>query len=266
MNNLFNSYDLPCSDCSNEPLSRIPLRRILDTLDRDYAKNDLERALSHLQYWIKECKCLQDMRSELSLLNELIGLCRRLDDEMIALSALERAQELIGALHIENTVSAATIWLNMATTYKHFDKNEKALALYKSTEDAYISLLSPSAYEFAALYNNKSSALIALGWYEEAYQLLARALEILEGCDGEKIDSAITYCNLAQLFGVWRRDEGEIDRYLDAAWDVICAPDIVHDGKYAFVCAKSSETFKLFGKDELALALLEVAREIYEGA
>ena len=266
MSTLFNSYDLPCADCSNEPIGKIPLMRVLDTLDRDYAKNDLESCERHLRYWIKECELLGDRRSELSLWNEMIGLCRRLNDAELAFTALERAADLIDLLHLCDTVSGATIFINMATTYKHFGKSDEALALYQKAEEAYFGLLPPDSYEYAALYNNKAATLIGVGRYEEAMKLLCTALDILEHCPNERIDRAISYGNLAQLVSEWTNDGAKVEEYLDMAWECICDSDVLHDGKYAFVCAKLSEVFLLFGKDDAALALAEVAREIYEGA
>ncbi len=265
MSTVFNSYDLPCFDCSNEPLGKIPLMRVIDMLDRHYAKNDLVLCEKHLRYWIKECAMLEDLRSELSLWNEMIGLCRRLNDAELAFWALDRITALIDILHLNNTVSCATIFLNMATTYKHFGKSEEALALYQMVENTYNGTLPIYSYEYAALYNNKAASLIGIGRYEEAMKLLLNALDVLEHCPKARIDQVISYGNLAQLVWEWRGDRRQAEAYLDMAWDIICAPDILHDGKYAFVCAKSSEVYALLGKEDAAIALAEVAREIYEG-
>lgn len=265
MSTVFDVYNLPCADCSNEPIGRIPLARILDRLDCDYARNDLSSAKKHLDYWIRECQTLNDRRSELSLWNEMIGLCRRLNDFELAIQALERAADLIEALHLAGSVSGATIFLNMATTYKHFGKSDIALKLYDRVEAVYAELLSEESYEYAALYNNKATALMGVGRYEEAMRLLLRALDILELCPSERIDCAISYGNLAQLTYESKTDFAKADKYLDLAWETVCEPDLLHDGRYAFVCAKLSEVFALLGKEEAALALAEVAREIYEG-
>lgn len=266
MDNLLNLYDLSCTDCSNEPLGRIPLARILDTLDRDYGRNDLEACERHLRYWIDECVALKDIRSELSLSNELLGLCRRLNNAALADAVLERVAYLVGILRLEKTVSGATILVNMATTCKHFGASEKALTLYQRAEDAYEGLLPAVSYEYAALYNNKATVFLELERYEEAWNLLMKALEILECCPKEKIDQAISYGILAEIAAKRKKNDEDAEAYLAKAWEIICSPDVEHNGKYAFVCAKSAEVFYAFGKYEEALALDEVAREIYEGA
>lgn len=266
MKPFYENYDLPCSGCSNEPIEKIPLFRIIETLDSDYAKNDLVSATRHLQYWRREAMMLGDMRSELSLCNEMIGLCRRTNDIEEANAVISRADFLIDKLRIENTASAGTVYLNMATTLKHFGDSEKALLFYEKTERIYQTTLPQNAYEYAALFNNKAAVLEELGRYEEAFILLHKALETLDLLSCHRIDKAISYVNLARLLFVWKEDTDAVDRYLALAWETVCESGISHDGAYAFVCAKASEVFAYFGRDDEALALSEVAREIYEGA
>lgn len=265
MTSIFDNYDLPCSGCSNEPVDKIPLARIIHILDQDYSKNDLVAAERHLSYWMKEASALRDRRSELSLCNEMIGLCRRTNDKTLAFTVIDRAVELIDALSITNTTSAGTVFLNAATTYKHFGEVEKALLFYQKTEIIYAKLLPCNAYEYAALYNNKAAVLEDLERYDEAEALLQRALSILEECDEYRIDKAISYVNLARLVFSWKQDNELADRYLDYAWEVLTDPGIAHDGMYAFVCAKASDEFASLGREDEAFALAEVAKEIYEG-
>lgn len=263
---ILESYDLPCTDCSNEPLGKIPLTRVIDTLDRDYAKNDLVSAERHLIYWKKEAAMLMDLRSELSICNEIIGLCRRTENRAMAFDAIERAVAIMDKLDLCKTVAAGTVYLNMATTLRHFDETDKALAFYQKTEEVYRLTLPTCSYEYAALYNNKASTLESLERFEESYELLKTALTILDSLSEHYVDKAITYVNLARLFFVWKKDTAASDENLALAWDVLTDPSVKHDAAYAFVCLKASEVFAYFDMSDEAEALLEVAREIYEGA
>ncbi len=262
---MFDSYDLPCGTCSNEPNDRISLVRVIELLDRDYQKNDIISAERHLEYWKKEAAMLGDYRSELSLCNEQIGLCRRTGNKEKAFEAITRADELIRKLGLSRTESAATIFLNMATTYLHFGEKETSMTFYQKAETGYRYAISENSYEYAALYNNKATALESLNRFEEAEILLQKALLILENCPDHKADQAISYVNLARLVSVWKRDIDQSQVYLSKAWEVLTDPEIKRDGLYAFVCIKASEVFAAFGKKDEVEALLEVAKEIYEG-
>ena len=265
MEKAFETFNLPCNDCSNEPLDRIPLARIIDTLDRDYAKNDLISAERHLTYWIREARQLNDKRSELSLCNEMIGLCRRTHDKNAALTIMECAIKLIEDLGVDNTLSAGTILLNGATTYEHFGDYEKALELYSDVERIYDLVLSRNSYEYAALYNNKAGAMELLHRYSDAESLLLLALSVLDACGTHVVDKAISYAGLARLAFLCHKDRDSIDQFLDMAWSVLTDSNVLHDGLYAYVCSKVSEDFFLLSRQEEAIALAEVAKEIYEG-
>ena len=262
----FTQYDLPCEGCSNEPLDKIPLARVIETLDRDYAKNDLESAKRHIAYWRCEANKLGDLRSELSLCNEEIGLCRRTNDRNAAFSSIDRAYVLIERLGVEHTRSAGTVMVNMATTYLHFQDHEKALIFYEKAETVFKNSLPSSSYEYAALYNNQAAAHEALSRYEKAESLLKKALTVLEGCPSHRVDMAISYANLARVTWAFKQNEASSLSYLSQSWEILTDERVTHDGLYAFVCSKCAEVFAYFGKEEEAIALFEVAREIYEGS
>lgn len=266
INKNFTQYDLPCEGCSNEPLDKIPLARVIETLDRDYAKNDLESAKRHITYWRREAEKLGDLRSELSLCNEEIGLCRRTNDKDAALASIDRACILIERVGMEQARSAGTVMVNIATTCLHFKDNEKALAFYGKAEAIFKDSLPAISYEYAALYNNQAAAYEALSYYEKAESLLKKALSILDGCPSHRIDMAISYANLARVTWAFKKNEAYSLAYLSQSWEVLTDETVTHDGLYAFVCSKCAEVFALFGKEEEAIALYEVAREIYEGS
>ena len=56
---------------------RIPTFRVLEKLDEILRKNDFDSAKRHLLYWLEEAKMLGDNDGKLLVLNELMGLSRK---------------------------------------------------------------------------------------------------------------------------------------------------------------------------------------------
>ena len=58
---------------------KIPLLRIRETLDDHLAKKEYEKAENQLAYWLDEAKKKEDESGEVAILNELMGLYRKLN-------------------------------------------------------------------------------------------------------------------------------------------------------------------------------------------
>ena len=72
-------YEEPCCPFS-EPgaVSPIPTRRILEKLDEHLGRNDYLSAEQLLRYWLSEADNKKDLRGKLTVLNEQIGLYRKM--------------------------------------------------------------------------------------------------------------------------------------------------------------------------------------------
>ena len=74
---------------------RIPTFRVLEKLDEILRKNDFDSAKRHLTYWLEEAKMLGDNDGKLLVLNELMGLSRKVGDGEQAISYVQKALSLI---------------------------------------------------------------------------------------------------------------------------------------------------------------------------
>ena len=86
----------------------ISTERILEKLDSYLHKNDYESARRHLIYWLAESKNAGDHRAEILILNELMGLYRKLGRGEQALECVTEALDRIDTLGISEQVGAAT--------------------------------------------------------------------------------------------------------------------------------------------------------------
>ena len=247
----------------DSPSGRIPIKRIIEKLDGFFDKNDMENAGKLLEYWQSEAGSLKDKEGELEIDSELIGFYRKTAQKEKGLAVSERALELIFALGLENSVSAATIVLNAATTFKAFGFAEKALPLYDRVFSVYKANLKTDDPLFGGFYNNKALALTDLGKFTEAEECYKKALDITKKISPANPDSAVTLVNMAHLYHAENNKDKITDCLFDA-FGVLNREDSVKNGYYAFVCTKCAPSFAFFGYDVIEKQLLKRASEIYE--
>ena len=243
----------------------IPIDRVIDKLNRLFEVNDLAGAGRLLAYWENEARALGDKRGLLEILSELIGYYRRTGEKEKGLFAVNEAFELIEEGDMIDSVSAATVYLNGATTMKAFGLAREAMPYYEKASLIYENALEPSDYRIAALYNNASAAYKDLNELEKCEECCYKAIGILklnEGCLGE---IAVTLINLAHLYYEQDPLDERVYEIMDKAWDCLNSEKNVHDGNFAFLCSKCYTSFGYFGYFERESALKALTEKIYEG-
>ncbi|MBQ0099406.1 MAG: tetratricopeptide repeat protein [Firmicutes bacterium] len=262
-------YEEPCCPFKTpDKKERVDIGRVISKLDEYLNVKDYDSCERHLIYWLTEAKEKQDDHSCLTIYNEQVGLYRKIQKEKECLTAIESALNLVEKMGSNNTISLGTTYLNCATGYKAFDKDEKALELYKKAKVIYEKELDKSDSRLAGLYNNMAVAYMDLKYFSESEILFNNALSILENKDNN-LDCAITYCNLCDLYyakdGI-EKAKSKIADFLFNAYNILNDEKIVKDGYYAFVCEKCALTFNYYGYEKIEKDLLERAKEIYERA
>ena len=156
-------YEEPCCPFSKpHKVSPIPTRRILEKLDEYLSRNDYLSAEQLLSYWSKEADDRNDMGGKLTVLNEQIGLYRKMNREPEGLQAIKEALALADTLQMENTVTLGTTLINAATGYKAFGMAETALPLYQKAKEICEAVLSPTDTRLGGLYNNMAVTVMEL--------------------------------------------------------------------------------------------------------
>ncbi len=261
---LLNTTD-PEDETANR--ERIPIRHVVDKLDRALARGDYAEGMRLLDYWTREARALCDEDGELSVTNETLGLSRRTNDREKGLAAIDRALELLDKSGLSDTVSGATILLNAATTRKHFGDPAGAIPLYRQAESVYLSRLSPDDERLGGLYNNFASSLAETGDREKAGEYYEKALAVMEknGAAG-LLGVAVTSVNLADFYA--EGDESDKDEKINAtlerAWASLDSPDVLRNGEYAFVASKCAPAFSYYGWFFAASELEKRVKEIHE--
>ena len=260
-------YDMqPCCDGNVDNKNkgrRIDVRRIIEKLDSLFDKNDLPSAGRLLEYWRAEATMYGDLSGELSMVSEMIGYYRKTMEKEKALAAVDRAVELISLLKNEKTVSAATVYLNAATTLKAFGKARDAMPLYEKAYNIYKEELKADDPRLGGFYNNVGLALVDIGETENAERAYKAAISVMLKKENGKPEAAITYVNLAHLYEAEGRKE-DIEGALDLAEELLGDKSIPHNGYYAFVLSKCAPSLRYFGRSEAAEKMEGLVKEIYE--
>ncbi len=246
---------------------RIPIRHVVDKLDRALARGDYAEGMRLLDYWTREARALGDEDGELSVTSEMLGLSRRVNDREKGLAAIDRALGLLEKSGLADTVSGATILLNAATTKKHFGDPEGAIPLYRQAEAVYLARLSPDDERLGGLYNNFASSLSETGDRKTAEAYYEKALAVMEknGAAG-LLGVAVTSVNLADFYAAGDEPEKDekIGATLERAWAALESPDAPRDGEYAFVASKCAPAFSYYGWFFAASELEKRVKEIHE--
>ncbi len=258
--------ELECPACKKieKTAGSVPVGRIIEKLDALLSGNDLPGAERLLEYWMGEARMLNDARGELSLVNEMLGLSRRLSNKEWASAAIARALTLLTETEMDGTVSGATILLNAATTRKAFGNPEGAVELYEKTAEIYKAQgLDETDARYAAFYNNYATTLVDLTRFDEAQALYQKALTLTRE-NGALLDHAVTLVNMAHLYETWEGIESEkITDCLTRAEALLLEEITERTPYYAFVAEKCAPSFDYFGYFFTANTLREASREIY---
>ena len=263
-------YEEPCCPLKmniNQNFTPIPIGRVLSKVDEYLSINDYASAEKTLDYWHEEAKISNDIRGELTVLNEKIGLYRKTGKKEQCLSAIDKCLALSENGEFENTITRGTSNFNCATGYCAFDEYKRALPLYEKATGIYEKYLKNTDGRLGGLYNNTAICLMRLNKYEQSRMLFDKAIEIMSKIENAEGEIAITYCNLADLESAqngMEKAEEKINEYLERAEELLNTKTLPRDGNYAFICEKCAGTFGYYGFFMTEKELLKRAREIYE--
>lgn len=249
------------------PRKAVPQQRIIEKMNDYMSRRDYDGAQRHLQYWLEEAILGFDKGGELMIRNELVGHYRKTGNREGAFENAQKALLLLKELEFEDSVSAGTTYINIATAYNAFGENEKAIELFKKAKLVYEASARTAPSLLGGLYNNMALCFVALQNFEEAFALYEKALAVMEQVETGALEQAITYLNMADALEARdgaEKAENQISEWLDKAYALLTESEVPHDGYYAFVCEKCAPSFSYYGYFLAAGELNKRAEEIYE--
>lgn len=245
-------------------MRKISLRTFIKELDSLFAKEDLQGAEACAVKWLDLAREYGDKPGELIILNEMTGFYRQTKNEEKGLAAVNEAFALLDSFDFDKK-TAATIYLNGATTMKAFGKSAEAMKFYEKSHGLFLEILDKNDPLFAGFYNNKALALQDLKSYSEAEEHFIKAIKITESNKKNELETAISLVNLAHLYYEIDSGDERINGLMDKALDILDCPDYYGYEKYAFTCRKCAPSFGFFGFFLAEKKLNERADRIYAG-
>ena len=246
----------------------VPQQRIVEKLNEYMSRRHYAGAERHLLYWREEAKLLGDARGLLMILGEMVGHYRKTGEKEKAFACGEEALQLLKRMDFEESLSAATTYINIATMWNSFGENGKALALFARAKEIYEASPNTQPGLLGGLYNNMAQVCVSEGRFAEALPLYEQALAVMEKVPGGELEQAITYLNMADAVEAeqgMEEGEGRIFRLLDLAEECLGKTEAPRNGYYAFVCEKCAPAFEYYGYFQEAERLRTEAERIYAG-
>ncbi|NLD83497.1 MAG: tetratricopeptide repeat protein [Clostridiales bacterium] len=251
------------------PIRPVPQQRIAEKVNECMSRRDYPGVERVLQYWLAEARAGNDLRGQLMIQGELVGHYRKTGERDKAHQAAEEALRLIRALAYEDSISAATAYVNIATAYHSFGENGAALPLFEKARAIYENSPGTEPGLLGGLYNNMGLCCAALRRFEEAFSLYGLAMEKMGHVPNGAIEQAVTCLNMANAIEGQKgmeAGEKEIDALLDRAQALLDGPALPRSGYYAYVCEQCAPTFEYYGYFAAAQELTKRAEAIYERA
>lgn len=198
------------------------INKVLNEYDAMYGKVSLEAIEDFLFEKIKEAMSEEDTSSLITLLNEMIGLCRDTTQKEKALTFCNELRKLLERLELQNTQSYATSMLNIANAYRAFGLYEDALNAFTGVENCYKRCLDSDDFLFASLYNNWGLLYQEIGDYAKAKETLLLALRIVDKRKGAEMPKASTLANLgaAMILLPDKENKDEAVKYIKEALEL----------------------------------------------
>ncbi len=252
LNNDDLKFNFGCASCGyKEPHGHIDTNRVLDKLDKYFDSNDLESAERLLIFWKNEAINLNDKKGELTVLNELIGLYRRTKEASKSNEVINKAIQIIKDINLEDNVSTATIYLNIATNINSFGNAIESIKFYEKTYEIYKKNIPENDKLFASFYNNYASALANIGKFEDAKNVYLNAISLLKGLENSNCEIAISYINISYIYEALNENEN-INQCMQIAYKYLTDTSNIKNGNYYFELSKCVEPFRERGFNDIA--------------
>ena len=278
---------------SMEKIKPVPQRRIADKMNEYMSRRDYAGAERHLLYWLAEAELGRDLQGQLMLQNEMVGHYRKTAQREKAMESAGKALELLAELGMENSISAGTTYVNVATACNAFGEYERSLELFGKARAVYENSSFVEPRLLGGLYNNMALTCTALSKYDEALALYEKAVSVMAKVPDGGLEQAITCLNMADTVEAWlgmeegesrifeladraeellddkgrellRRPDGETSVLeTPGALKALPAEEKARIGYYAFVCGKCAPVFEYYGYFLTADRFRETAEKIY---
>lgn len=173
------------------------INSVLAEYDSLFGRTTLTEIEAYLYQKITEAVGEQDDAAIITLLNEMIGLCRDTSQKEKALAYCGQLKSLMVRMNLVGTKDYATSMQNIANAYRAFGLWDEAEEAFQSIEKTYETYLDKGDYLWASMYNNWGLLYQEKQDFEKSVETLQKALDLIVQIPNCEIKTAITKANLA---------------------------------------------------------------------
>ena len=173
------------------------IQSVLQELDHLFETYKIDKVEPFLMDKFSEAASQKDTNSVITLLNEMIGFYRDTSQYEKALNCCKKVISIMEDEKMAGTIPYATTLQNVANAYRAAGKSEESMAYYQTVFKLYEGILPQNDFRYASLYNNMSLLYQEMKEFEKSSECLENALKIVTQYPDARIETAVTYTNLA---------------------------------------------------------------------
>ena len=204
----------------------------------------------------------KDNNLVLKLLNDYGGVLRVTGDNQKAEKLLLESQELYLSLYPRDSISYATILLNMGTNYIEMEAYEKARQVFNEAMEICEKTKDKSVV-YASIANNLAVLNMKTGNYQEALSYQLKNLTSICESDGSSVKTAISIMNLADVYKAMEDYEKAL-LLLNFVMKFIEKKLGENHPIYSNILNNLADLYFRLGKEKEALELFEKSKDILE--
>ncbi len=174
--------------------------KIQNIIDAYYQDGKYKEAYTYMLETMKDAITSNQDDIVLGIVNELMGYYRVHGDFDMGEKMAIRAINILEKNNLQGSVTGATTYLNIATLFRAKSDFQKASEYFDKCHTIYKKNLSTNDQRYLSLLNNMSIFYHETNNIEKAISYAKEALDKISKIEDAKIETAISYTNIAQMY------------------------------------------------------------------
>ena len=165
---------------------KMDIRNVLKEYDSLFNKKSLNEIQQFLMDKINEAEAEGDINSQVTLLNEIIGLCRNTFDQVVARDSIDKVLKLMEELNLSSSEQYVITLINIATTLRVFKDYKASMSYYTKAKELLDNHQNVKPYTLSSFHNNLGLLYFEMGEFTTAKEHFMKAVTLLSGDESAK--------------------------------------------------------------------------------
>ena len=165
---------------------KMDIRNVLKEYYSLFNKKSLNEIQQFLMDKINEAEAEGDINSQVTLLNEIIGLCRNTFDQVVARDSIDKVLKLMEELNLSSSEQYVITLINIATTLRVFKDYKASMSYYTKAKELLDNHQNVKPYTLSSFHNNLGLLYFEMGEFTTAKEHFMKAVTLLSGDESAK--------------------------------------------------------------------------------